>query len=979
MVKLKSIYIDGFKSFASKTELVFKNNITAIVGPNGSGKSNIVDAVRWVLGEQSIKSLRAGKEAVDVIFAGSEIKSPLKRAIVAITFDNQDHFLNSQLDEVEVKRVIYHTGENEYFINNNKVRLKDITNLFLDSGIGSESLNIISQGSIEQIINAKPIERRVILESASKVLKYKTRKIESLKKLEKTNDNLEKVDLVINELQTNLEPLQNQSEIAKKYLNLENELKELEISLATYDLENYKKELDNLQEENKKLKDEKVNIESTTFNNSGKIEKSRLQMLEIDEKIESLNNEYNQINKQLSEMESQKKLLLERQKYDVDIEKINKVFLEEKEQEKDLQKQINLNNYQLEELRKDKVSKEEKLKKDEEKLKTLQKDINTLESNYQNYTRLIYQLTSEIDSLNNFLEQDGNMPSSVKTIIHHPHLKGIHGTIGQILQIPDEYSLAISLSLNASLNFVVIDNEECAKRAIKYLKENNLGRVTFFPLCTIKGRKVTDEVLEICESVNGFINVASNLVKTDIKYLNIIENQLGNVLVTKDMDSMQILAKKLDYKYRVVSLEGEVSHVGGSLSGGVYKNNSLWSEKEKLKQKKLNKEQTIKKQQETLEKIKKQELEVNLLTNNTNTLKENLFLIINEERIKKEEANKLKTSLDELQLALKRTQAYKTKGIEKEIEKCLNDTLKLESTFEIIKEQIANLKSKKIEHANIIEQEEQNTREKNKELNNILNKIHENEVLINKLEMKMDYLLNLLSENYHMTYEKAKETYSLDMQSEVAREKVTIIKRQMQNFGMVNLGSIEEYERIKSRFDFLVEQKEDLTSSINELQDIIVKMEEKMKERLTTTFKKIEEQFSLVFKKMFKGGRGILKLTDPDNILESGIMIIAEPPGKKLSNISLLSGGEKTLTAISLLFAILNVFPVPFCILDEVEAALDEANVDTFGNYLKQEQNKSEYILITHKKRTMEYADTLYGITMQQQGISKIVSVNLEN
>ena len=978
-MKLKSIRINGFKSFADKIDLELKSNITAIVGPNGSGKSNIVDAVRWVLGEQSVKSLRGSKEMVDVIFAGSESRSGLKRAEVALEFDNTDHFLNTDLETVEVKRILYKTGENEYYINNAKVRLKDVTSLFLDSGIGSDSLNIISQGSIEKIVTAKPEERRVILESASKVLKYKNRKIESLRKLEKAKDNLEKVDLVINELEVNLEPLKKQSEEARTYLALLNEYEEIDRSLTTYDIKKYHEELEELERKRKTLENEKLNIESENTLDSSKLENYKTRSLEIEEEIEKLNEEYTSLTEKLANIESEKNLILERQKYAVDETKVDEEYLLNKEKETNLEKEKSLVTFNLKEKEDNLNTINNELGSIDEKSLLLNNKKRNNDLVYQNKIREEVLLENKIEILKNNILEDNNMPVAVKNILHNPRLKGIKGTIGKLIEVKNDYSLAISVALASSTNFVVVENELNAKDAINYLKDNHLGRVTFFPMNVIKGRKVSEDIIKVAQKCLGFIGVASDLISYNSEFQNIIENQLGNVLITKDMNAMNELAKKLDYKYRIVSLDGEITHAGGSISGGTIKVNNSLNDKLELEKKetelkilqeeknKLNKNNdSLAKELEELE-TKRLEVQNNhyVLTKEVNELKEKL-------------ANIEKDLLNTIQ-SLKRTDTLKNGGIEKEIEKLLASEKDIATQKELTNTKIRNLRKEKSDIASKLAEEELEYRKKNTELHTIINDLNELEIRKNKIDIKMDYLLNHLSEEYHITFDKAKVTYILDMDYDLAKENAKMLKTKLSNYKMVNLGSIDEFNRINERYEFLSSQKEDLVLAIEELESIIKEMDEKMVERLTKTFDLISKEFEVVFKDLFKGGRGMLKLTEPDNILETGIEIVAEPPGKKLDNIVLLSGGEKTLTAIALLFAILNVFPVPFCILDEVEAALDEANVDTFGKYLQEQKAKSEYILITHKKRTMEYADTLYGITMQEKGVSKIVSVKLED
>ncbi len=979
-MKLKSIRAYGFKSFAEKIDLEFKSNITAIVGPNGSGKSNIVDAVRWVLGEQSVKSLRGSNSMIDVIFAGSETREPLKRAEVALVFDNKDHYLNTDLEEVEVKRVLYHTGENEYFINNAKVRLKDITSLFLDSGIGVDSFNIISQGSVDEIVDSKPVDRRVILEGASKVLKYKTRKQESLKKLEKTKDNLEKVTLVTDELALTVEPLKEQSEIAKKYLGYKEELEDLEISLTTYDItkihESYKK----LETETKELESKKETLEMTNTKGNAETENYKLELVKLDEEMGEANKNFLDLSEELTKLKSDYTLLLERQKYSVDEEKIDENLLKLKEEEMALQKEFELVNQacvDAESLLKEKRS---LLADEEEQHSLLMIQRKHLDQEYENATKNNFSLKNRINLLESNIEQNLSIPVSVKNILNHPRLKGIHGTIGKLLEIPENYVTAIDVALGASSNFLVVDTERDAASAIEYLKQNRLGRATFFPLNVIKERMISKEEQKLFEGEEGYIGIASDLVSYDTKYQNVMRNQLGNVLVVKNLESLQRIGKKISYKYRVVSLDGEILHAGGSVTGGSIKQqNSALKEKQELQNLKTELENNEISLQHLEEKRKEFTEQKSILEDHITQYEKEVALAEETWNQKNNSKKAFESKLESVRKNVKDATTLKSGSLEEEIVKNLEAQTQKEVEKELCEKHMDELKRKKSEISSQIAELETSYRESNSEFHKVLTELNNKQVEIGKLDTKMDYLLGVLSDEYHLTYESAKMNYILDLEPELARMKVTSLKKSMKDLGDVNIGSISEYERMSERYNFLMSQKTDLEHASEELYKIIAEMDTIMEERLKDAFDKIQKEFAITFKKMFKGGVGMLKLTDPDNILETGIDIVAEPPGKKLNNIQLLSGGEKTLTAISLLFAILNVYPVPFCILDEVEAALDEANVDTFGSYLQEQQDKSEFILITHKKRTMEYASTLYGITMQEQGVSKIVSVTLED
>jgi len=978
-MKLKSIRAYGFKSFADKIDIELKSNITAIVGPNGSGKSNIVDAIRWVLGSQSIKSLRGTTSMNDVIFAGSESRSPLKRAEVSLVFDNKDPFLNTDLETVEIKRILYHTGENEYFINNQKVRLKDITNLIMDSGIGEDAFNIISQGSIESIVNSKPIDRRVILESAASVLKYKTRKSESLKKLEKTKDNLEKVSLVTDELALTVEPLKEQSIVAKKYLNWKKELENLEIALTTYDISTIHANYNICLEQAKKLESEKESLEMTSNKSAGETETLQLELVKIDEELHHQNEKLMAIHEKLSKLGSEKTLLLEREKYAVDGKKIDENILNYKEEEFALQKELELVMEEYERIEKNLNLDKKYLRDTEEQFSLLNIKKKHLENESENTLRNHFLLQNKINVLEANIEQDMTLPTSVKNVLNNPRLKGMEGTIGKLIEVEESYITAIDVALSASANFIVTEDDDSAKEAITYLKNNHLGRATFFPRNKIKAREITKEEKDSLLNINGFVGIASDLIKYDKKYENIMKNQLGQVIVCSSMESMTKIGNRTNHKYRIVTLEGEILHAGGSMTGGsIKKQNSTMKDKmelQTLKKELENNEFSIKSLDEKKMAMAKdqEELQLSIMEYERKVRNQTEFL-----SQKSNSKKMIENKLQETQEKITSANTLKSGSIEESLVTLMKEQKESEVQKEMTERNISELQKKKSEISSRVAELNALYKEGNSEYHHLESELKKLEIEISKYDTKMDYLLGILAEEYHITYEKAKIDYDLDLEPELARMKVSHLKKEMKNLGNVNIGSIEEYERLSERYNFLTTQKTDLEKSCEELYKIIAEMDEIMKKRLEDAFEKIKEEFSIVFKKMFKGGVGKLELTDPNNILETGIEIIAEPPGKKLNNIGLLSGGEKTLTAISLLFAILNVYPVPFCVLDEVEAALDEANVDTFGAYLQEQKEKSEFILITHKKRTMEYASTLYGITMQEQGVSKVVSVSLE-
>ncbi len=977
---LKKITAQGFKSFADKLNIDIESRITGIVGPNGSGKSNVVDAIKWVLGEQSIKALRGSDAMIDVIFNGSATRDKANRAYVALTFDNSTHFLNSEFNEVEVKRVLYRTGENEYYINNSKVRLKDISDLFIDTGASNKSFNIISQGTVTDIINNKPNDRRSIFESAAGVLKYKKRKEDTLRKLDKTTDNLEKVNLLINELKIQVEPLEKQSKIARKYLDYVEELKTKEISLIAKDLQETQKEYSLLKEEQTSLNN---SIEKIDLNNStdvANLEKLKLEKIKFEEELNKKQDQLLELTKELSDLEAKKQLVSERKKYEVDDIKLENNILLLKEEELTLNKNMTTVSSEIDDLNKKLLDINKQKKELEDDILNLTHKHYSLEALINTKNKNILEKKNKIDILENNLAENSTMPYPVKQVLNNPRFNGIHNTISNLINTDDKYITAINISLGASSNVIVVDNENVAKEAINYLKDNSLGRATFFPLNIIKPRNVDEQTINKIKDIKGFIGIADSLVKYDNKYENIIKNQLGNIIIVEDIDTLNKVGKIIDYKYKIVSLTGEVIYVGGSITGGSIKNSTnILAIKEELSS--LNKE-------------------MNELNSEVKQLAKDFNELVIEEKNKNEKIYELQSSIIELKENINRkeityndlkkqynlkiqelegTKNVKNNTLDDEMTKLLDNYYKKTTDKELLDQSIKTLKEKLDNQNNEIQILENNNRQINSEYNKYQNNLREIEVKIGKMDVKIDNYLSILNENYNMTYEKALERADLDIDISDTKTIVSKLKKNIKELGDVNVGSIDEYERVSTRYDFLCQQANDIQSSIAELTNLITSMDEIMITKFKDTFDKIKKEFEGIFKELFKGGKGNLVLTDPENILETGIEIIAEPPGKKLNSIALLSGGEKTLTAIALLFAILKVKPTPFVILDEVEAALDEVNVLAFSKYLKKEQDKTQFIIITHKKKTMEYIDSLYGITMQESGVSKLVSVKLED
>ena len=977
---LKSIKAYGFKSFADKTEINFGPNINGIVGPNGSGKSNVVDAVRWVLGEQSIKSLR-GESSTDIIFSGSKSRKPLNSASITLVFDNSDLYLPVSYTEVSVKRVMYRSGENEYFLNNEKCRLKDITNLLTDSGADKESFNIIGQGKIDEILSTKPEDRRLVFESAAGVLKYKKRKIEAIKKLERTNNNLDRVNDIIRELENNIIPLERQSRDAKKYLEYKGELTDLEISLMAHDIQIYSHQTKELKEKIDTLKDELVSLSSSHSSYDIELLAKKDKTKELELEINNNQNTLIEITKSIEKIDGDIRLFKERQKYNEDtLEESTKKIIDLRENTLKLELQINEYKNNIEKQRETLKNLQEQETNQNRKIENLYNKKNKLSNSLEQNNREITNIKYNIQVLENNLQNDTNLPNSIRNILNNNRFDGVHNVIGKLIDMDSSYQTAIGVSLGGAANYLVVDNSENAKELVNYLKENRLGRATFFPIDTIKPRYIDETFLSKIKNMDGFVAVASNLVKCNPIYQNIINNQLGNVIIATNLEWANKISKVMLNRYKVVTLDGQQVNVGGSITGGSLNNNqNLLKDKYELEAKKLELQKLINENnelentiKELINNIQEYEKNNNISTSKIRDITENIIRIENNKKA-------LLTEKENITREIKDIEAISNNSANSELEMLLNMYYGAIANRDNIKTIIEKLQTKKQELENNIKEIEELTKQDNYHINSKEKTLKELEIKLNTTNIRLDNLLISLGEEYNLTYEAATNKYKLELDENIARSKVKELKHFIKDLGYVNIEAIEEYDKVKERYDFLTKQKEDLKQAEDTLLEIIKEMDNVMTEKFKTTFEAIRVEFKKVFREMFHGGEAELVLTDPDNILETGIEIQAVPSGKNLKSLSLLSGGEKTFTAISLLFAILNVRPVPFCLLDEVEAALDDANVESFGNYLYKYRNTTQFILITHKKKTMEFADILYGITMQESGVSKLVSVRLED
>ena len=858
---LKEIQATGFKSFADKLTINLDNRTTCIVGPNGSGKSNIVDAVRWVLGEQSVKSLRGDNGMTDVIFTGSNSRNPLNVASVSLTFDNSDNYLNVPYNEVVVKRRVYRSGENEYFLNGEKCRLKDITDLFIDSGIGRDSFNIISQGEIDRILSNSAADRRAIFEEAAGVLKYKKRKEEAIRKLDRTRDNMNRVDDIIAELEIQVGPLKEQSAQALEYIENKEKLEDVEVALIASEIEriNYVRENDKNRVEELNTNILNLNVKNNSSDSDLIDKKNELSKLNLE--INELNNNLVNLIRKEEQLNGEKNLLKERSKYQANDQKIHENIANLKENSMRIANDIYLCEKDYEILKNNYTEQSSVIDK-------LDMDLSSLKNKYSNVLsesgykrRDLVDLNHKIEVLTNNIENGGNLNSSVKAVLNNPRLSGIHQVLGNLVGCDNLYTKALEVALLSSKQYIVVDNENCAKYAINYLKDNNLGRATFFPLSVVKPRGVDPEVVSsICDD-EGYINIFINVVEYDKIYHNVVSNQLGNVILVKDLDSANRISRKINNRYKIVTLDGEVINVGGSITGGSLKiTRSVISDKRDLDLCLLQRNEI----NSLIVELDKQVEEYNELIHlkEEDIYKEKTKLISIEEKIRtnKNDSILLKSELESVEAELVSLGHVVDSSLSKEEEKIMKLFYEVSRDKEELQKSINVKVSEKDKLSGLIDELDALNRLNNSELYKYEKELKELEIAISKNEVKLDNYLNTLNEEYELTYEKARDNYSLEASVEEARSLVSTYKNNIKRLGMVNLAAIDEYKRVSERYEFLTSQRNDLVNAKETLLEIIDEMDQVMKEEFTKTFKLVDEEFRKVFKELFKGGNCLFKI-----------------------------------------------------------------------------------------------------------------------
>ena len=1179
---LKRLELQGFKSFADKTILELMPGITTVIGPNGSGKSNISDAIRWVLGEQSMKSLR-GTKSLDIIFAGTQNRKSLGFAEASLVFDNSDGALPIEYTEVTVTRKIYRSGETGYYINKVPCRLKDVLELFMDTGIGKDGYSIIGQGKIDEILSNKSEDRRHIFEEAAGIVKYRTRKQESEKKLEHTKLNLLRINDILAEIEGNLEPLQMQADKAKKYLNLREELKNIEIGLFVYNIEKYKQDLE------KVVQDIEI-MQSQCNDEEGRLERVKIlkeelksSIDEITETIENMSNIGFESQKQIEQLNSDINVAKTRiannnennDRYLKEIEEQNakikelKDEIEQKEAKKDnlkqnkekFEKELNEKQAELDKLTEKLSSKELEIEgykhtveENTDKKYELQSEINAQNINYQNFEKRQAQIKQEMqstiseldgtrlnkediakqfneienkknkaqNSLNEVAKQREEANQKIKSFESNINIlssemrikesrlkflvetekekegyiksvksllkdcenikelgKGMNGVLANIIEVPDDLQTAIEMCLGASLQNIVTETETDAKRLVEHLRKNNLGRASFLPISSVKGKKLD----KIKGNESGVIGIASDLVKYNKKYEQIILNLLGRTVIVDNMDTAIKVAKQNGYTFRIVTTEGDLINPSGAITGGSVAKKTvnilgrgkeieklekeiknLKQKIEKLENDKQNYEESIegilelsanfekelqeidityatekqkvisinenieklekrlnrlKEEQANLEKQKEEavstkgdlQVEINKIVEQNEELSKIIteFAELNKDdqkyiddlnfditnlKISVSSFDESEASIQEIQERInqelenahtsienKNVQIEQIKKDNEDLEKSIQETLqKIEEVKESVNSsssKIEELKKERAQKSEKLSKQEDEITAKFKVIEDLKGQLVKLDVKKTKIEEDINGIINKMWEEYELTPNNA-EQYQKPENVALTQRRVNNLRTEIRELGSVNVDSIEEYKNLKDRYDFMSEQRLDLENTMSKLRKVISDMTQIMKEQFKEKFKVINKNFGEVFAELFGGGKAELTLEDEENILECGIEITVQPPGKKLQNMMLLSGGEKAFTAIALLFAILKINPAPFCVLDEIEAALDDVNVFRYADYLKKFTDHTQFLVITHRKGTMEVADTVYGVTMEESGISKLLSMKLK-
>ncbi len=962
---LKRIEMQGFKSFADRTVISFEHPITGVVGPNGCGKSNIADAVRWVLGEQSAKSMR-GEKMNDVIFAGSADRRKVNMAEVTLVFDNTTHILNDERDELEVTRRLYRdSGDAEYLINRVNVRLKDVVELFLDTGLGRDSLSIISQGNVVSFAEAKPQERRGIFEEAAGVAKYKKRKIESLSRLERTTANLERSQDVLNELEKQVSPLKRQARKAEIYREKKSRLEEIEISVLVQEIEQFNADIESAKKTLFEIETQTTMYNTNIMVSETRISESRKAARELDRQINDLQDELMRNYSDVQALEARKTELDERRKYIVntgsDEQKIHELrdLLDSAKVEYDDRKR-----------RLDSLNNEIRLLS--ERLNISAQEIVDRRSEYEQASGRKRSLENRKSVLEQLIRNPFNNQAGIRSVMDNRQaLSGILGVVGQVLNVENGYEEAISTALGGAMNNIVTRDEQAARDAIRFLNRNMSGRATFLPLNVCSPRYVSRENQIICQNTKGYLGTASDFVTCDPKFDPVVQNLLQNVLVCDTMESGNNLSALTKRMYKIVTLDGEVIHRGGSMTGGKTKHDTnIVTMRHEL--------QTISEQ------LDAQSARTEIARRNQETAEKNKDSLSMQLQEKRFAAAALEPVVEAKQAKYEKLQndysLLQPQDTPEDTDTHVDElVLRLNSAYSHRDEITNEIKTKREQRLQVTQdadRKEAQLKQMRKELQTAEASANAIKIDQSRIETKLENDLQRLATEYQLTYEYAR-TKAGDTAVENAREEVATLRAEIERLGNINMNAPEEYNEVNERYETMKQQIDELTQSRDKILAAIDEMDTVMKKQFKEMFDQINAAFNDIFRNLYGGGKATLILQDPTDILNTGIDIDAQPPGKAVQNNMLFSGGEKSLIALCVLFAILKVKPVPLVILDEVEAALDPANVERFADHLHRYTDRTQFIVVTHRTGTMQNTDVLYGVTMQHQGVSQMLKVEL--
>ena len=961
---LKKIEMQGFKSFADKVVINFEDEVTGIVGPNGCGKSNISDAIRWVLGEQSSKSMR-GSSMVDVIFNGSENRKKVNLAEVTLVFNNGNKALNSEYEEVEVTRRLYRdTRESQYMINKVNCRLKDIHDLVLDTGLGRDSLSIISQGTISHFAEAKPLDRRLIFEEAAGVSKYKKRKIESINKLERTKENMDRMQDIVDEITKQVNSLKRAAKKAEVYIEKRDLLRSIEVSVLVKDVTDLNNHMEVSGKELFKLESELAMLETNVGVYDHELQNKKDDIFKLDQDISKGQEKMMQLISEIGRLESQKIESDERRKYALEVG-------DKKQKAKELRSMLHDAKAEYD----DRQQRHQELRADIAMLSEDQFEKNQtlagLTSKVSGASASINSLKNRLDVINHRIARPFEGQQGVQAVMDNKSsLYGIHDAIGNLFTPLESYETAITTALAGAMMHIVTTTGDDAVNAINFLKKNRSGRATFIPLSVVRARRVTEDALLICNNAKGFCGVGQEFVTNDETYDPLKNSLLGNVLIVEKIEHANTLAKRLNHSYKIVTLDGDVIHSGGVMSGGRSQanNNSMMSlRKDKAD---LESEMAIKQDQLILIENQTHALQNEIKEVSDNLMSRRLALATIEPLldVKRSKYESLKAEYDELDIKDDESEVVVDDLVSK-----LNQAL---MNRDEITSNLSLLREKRNQLSHDVKRREAAFREDRSELNQLTNSIHSLKLEQAKQQTRRENGLERLSSEYQMTYDYAHE-HIYDEEAANNREEVMKLRSEIANLGNVNLEAPAEYIEANERFEFLSKQLDDHHAARDKLLAIIDEMDQIMVVQFKDMFDKINAELGGVFAALFGGGKARLILEDEDDLLNTGIDIDVQPPGKSVQNIRLFSGGEKSLIAISVLFSILRARLVPLCIFDEVEAALDQANVERLAHYIKNFSDDTQFILITHRPGTMAQCDVLYGVTMPTKGVSNMIRVKL--